>query len=235
MVMIDRQADWHTHSDISDGADPPGAMLAAARAANLATWGLSDHVRSDTTWVPDYVAMVKALDSATPDVKCAVETKIVDVTGALDLPKDLRGLDYLLIADHQFPGPDGPIHPNEVRDRIRRGRVSPADVIEQLLRATTAAVRSSPLPAIVAHLFSVLPKCGVSPDLVTADLLADLGAACLASDAAVEANEKWRCPTPAALTSLAALGVRITAGSDAHRAADVGRWTYRPELQAVTT
>ncbi|MEO5746234.1 MAG: PHP-associated domain-containing protein, partial [Terracoccus sp.] len=54
--------------------------------------------------------------------------------------------------------------------------------------------------------------------------------AALETDSAVEINEKWRCPSPRSLSHLAARGVRLTAGSDAHRAGEVGRWSYLVEV-----
>ncbi len=53
-----------------------------------------------------------------------------------------------------------------------------------------------------------------------------LAEACRGVDAAVEVNEKWACPSVASVDRLEALGVRLLAGSDAHRAADVGRYSY---------
>ena len=228
--MIDPGADWHTHSNVSDGVDDPAAMAEAAAAAGLASWGLSDHVRADTTWLQDYVRTVRGLRVDGLDVRCGVESKILTSNGALDLPRELPGLDFLLIADHQFPGADGPVHPSRVSQQIAAGSLSPSDAVAQLVRATCEAVLRSPLPPIVAHLFSLLPKCGLSEDLVGGQELDELAAACLSAAAAVEANEKWRCPSARVLSQLHARGVRLTAGSDAHRAEDVGRWSYLDEI-----
>ncbi|PRZ44033.1 putative hydrolase [Antricoccus suffuscus] len=228
--MIDRGVDWHTHSSISDGADSIEVMAAAARDAGLHTWGLSDHVRAGTTWLPDYIGQVRALRIDGLNIKCGVEVKIMDTAGRLDLPSGIEELDYLLIADHQFPGPTGPLHPDAVRASLGSGELTPALAVEQLVGATAAAVRAAPRPAILAHLFSILPKCGLDESAVSDQLLDELAGACLATDTAVEANEKWRCPSARVLTGLAARGVRLTAGSDAHRAADVGQWAYVHEV-----
>lgn len=228
--MIDLGVDWHTHSSTSDGADSIELMAAAARDAGLHTWGLSDHVRADTTWLPDYITQVRALRIDGLDIKCGVEVKIMDTAGRLDLPSGIDELDYLLIADHQFPGPSGPLHPDAVRAALNAGDLTPPGAVEQLARATAAAVRSSPRPAILAHLFSILPKCGLDESAASDELVDELASACVATDTAVEANEKWRCPSAGVLARLASRGVRITAGSDAHRAADVGQWTYVHEV-----
>lgn len=227
--MIDTGADLHTHSIQTDGADDMATMAAAAVDAGLHTWGLSDHVRASTTWLPQYVDSVRALRCESLQIRCGVEAKILDRTGRLDLPTSLPVLDYVLIADHQFPGVDGPEHPDVVRDLLATGRTTASAVLEQLVVATAAAVTSSPYPPIVAHLFSLLPKCGLAEQDVPGELVDELTAACLAVDAAVEVNEKWRCPSADVLARLHGRGVRLVAGTDAHRAADVGRFSYLHE------
>lgn len=237
-ILVDAAADWHTHSTTSDGADPLEAMLAAALSARLHLWGASDHVRESTTWVPEYWATMRRLaqrpaaQESGLTVRCGVEVKMMDSRGRLDLPPQLPELDYVLIADHQFPGTNGPEHPSAVRQRVADDPAAAAGAITTLIEATCAAVASSPAPAIVAHLFSVLPKCGLDEAQVTSAHLDRLAGACVAADAAVEINEKWRCPEPRVIRALAAAGVRITAGSDAHRAADVGRWSYLDRVRA---
>lgn len=228
-MTIDEGTDWHTHSTTSDGADSLADMVAAGVTAGLHTIGLSDHVRTSTTWLPDYVRTVRALPTDGIRVRCGVEVKMLDSGGRLDLPVELPDLDYLLVADHQFPGDDGPVHPGVVAAAVAAGDLASQDAIEQIVSATCAALRASPYPAIVAHPFSLLPKCGLDEADVSAELLDALASAVLAADAAVEINEKWRCPSSRSVAHLAARGVRLTAGSDAHRTAEVGRWSYLRE------
>lgn len=234
MTVVDYGSDLHTHSSQTDGADPMDAMADAALAAGLHTWGLSDHVRSDTTWLPDYTRAVRGLRREGLVIRCGVEAKILDVGGRLDLPERLPELDYVLIADHQFPGDAGPQHPSVMREALESGSLTASDMVAQLVHATAAAVRLSPFPAIVAHLFSLLPKCGVDESDVTDEAIGELAAVCLSADAAVELNQKWRCPSARVVARLDAAGVRLVAGSDAHRAADVGRFTSPPETVATS-
>ncbi|WP_299519124.1 PHP domain-containing protein [uncultured Serinicoccus sp.] len=229
--MIDTGADWHTHSTTTDGHDPLADMVGAGAAAGLHTIGLSDHVRASTDWLPDYVREVRGLaDSAPLTVRCGVEVKILDATGRLDLPAELPPLDYLLVADHQFPGPDGPVHPDRVRALLEEGVWDAASALDMLVTATARALAASPVPPDLAHLFSLLPKCGLDEQQVSDEHLDALADACLATGGWVEANEKWRCPGIPALAHLARRGVALSAGSDAHRAADVGRWDYVPAV-----
>jgi putative hydrolase len=227
---MDRTADWHTHSCLTDGADEPERMARAAAVSGLTTWGLSDHVRSDSTWVPEYIQRVRQLHVEDLIVRCGVEAKIMDVRGRLDLPNGLAGLDYVLIADHQFPGAGGPISPHEIRVGLANGDLEASAVIEQLVDATLAAAMACPFPPILAHLFSLLPKCGLSEDDISADALGRLVTGSQGIGVRVEVNEKWRCPSPRVLRRLVEAEVELTAGSDAHRYQDIGMHSYLDEV-----
>lgn len=232
-VLDSPDVDWHTHSDLTDGADSPAAMADAAARADLAGWGLSDHVRADSTWVDGYVTTVRALRRGDLQIFCGVEAKLLDRAGHLDIPPRLPHLDHLLVADHQFPGDDGPVSPATVRSWLDAGRLSVADVVDTVVDATCAGLGRSPAPAIVAHLFSLLPKLGLDERDVTDEHRSALAAACVATDSAVEVNEKWVCPSAETVRRLREAGVRIVRGSDAHRAGDVGRHAHWDDVVAT--
>ncbi len=208
-------------------------MADAAVASGLSTWGISDHVRASTPWVAEYALAARAIRREGLEIRCGVEAKILDGSGRLDLPLRLPALDYVLVADHQFPGTAEPRHPAAVRSDLEARRLAAADVVSDLVEATAVAVRRSTVPPIVAHLFSLLPKMGLSERDVTADHLHAIAQACLESGGAVEVNEKWRCPSPAVVAFLAGAGVPITRGSDAHRLEDVGARAYFDDVVAA--
>ena len=54
-------------------------------------------------------------------LRCGIEAKLLDTTGALDLPPEIDGVDAIYAADHQVPLAEGPTHPREVRERIAAG------------------------------------------------------------------------------------------------------------------
>ena len=77
-----------------------------------------------STWVPEYVAEIARVRRAAPiEVVCGVEAKILDVKGTVDLPPDLRGVEQVVVSDHQFPTRSGPVTPSEMRRRIEAGEV----------------------------------------------------------------------------------------------------------------
>jgi putative hydrolase len=230
-VVLER--DLHTHTTFSYGRGSPAETVAAAVAAGLAEVGISDHVRAGTDWLPGYTAAVRAVAARAPlPVSCGVEAKILDTAGRIDLPADLTGVEYVLLADHRVPLPGGPADPADVRDAVAAGRLTAAAVIGFVVEATVRALAAAPRPAGLAHLFSVLPKAGLAEDDVPADAVRALAAACRSAAAWVELNEKWRCPSPRVARLLRAEDVVLCGGSDAHAPDAVGRWAYARELAA---
>lgn len=182
-------------------------------------------MRADTTWVPAFASAVSEY-RATPGIRilAGVEAKILDTAGNLDLPADLpsmAGVDLVLIADHQFPGERGPIHPNQMRAAIEEGEMTAATVIECLAMAIMRAFGSA-RGSLLAHPFSLLPKMGLREEQIPGPLLTDMAIAAKRAGAMIEVNEKWRCPQPRTVAVLARTGVHLVAGSDSHHCRNVG-------------
>lgn len=225
--------DHHVHSTFSDDAvSTPEENLAAAARAGLTTIRMVDHVRASTTYVPELVAALRALPPVEGlRVLTGVEAKILDATGAIDAPPEVLaalgrpdGVDRVLLADHQYPGPEGPLGPAAVRALLADG-LPAAEVVEALVVATVRAVRRAGR-AQLAHPFSLLPKVGLTEDDVGDDLLDALAEAVVATGTPVEVNEKWRCPGPRVLARWRDAGVLLVASSDAHVADDVGAYRW---------
>ncbi|GGM17080.1 PHP domain-containing protein [Nakamurella endophytica] len=222
------RGDHHVHSTFSDdGHSTPEENLAAAAVAGLTDLLMVDHVRVSTTYLPGFVAEVRRLTRpAGLRVRVGVEAKILDAAGTVDAPPEVlagrAGLDAVLLADHQFPGPDGPASPRVVLERRAAG-LAAADIVDTLVLATGRAVHRVPGPQL-AHLFSLLPKIGLDETAVTDEHLTALVADLLATGATVEVNEKWACPGPRVVAALRAAGVPLVASTDAHHSRDVGRY-----------
>lgn len=239
--------DYHVHSTFSDdGASTLAENVQAAVERGLRTLCLADHVRRDTAWVPRFAAAVDEYRGqhgrlAGLRVLAGVEAKIWDGSGRLDLPAALDGIDVVLIADHQFPADNGPVHPDEVRSAIEYGGMTAAEAIERLCAATARALPAGTQASggrggvLLAHLFSLLPKIGLDETMVPDAMLADLAKRVAHAGALVEVNEKWSCPSPRTAAALARAGVRLVAGSDSHHCRDIGRYDrwVRPALSAA--
>lgn len=221
--------DWHIHSTFSDDAESTLAEnVAAAAARGLREIRLIDHVRTDTTWVPEFLAAVRALEvPASLRIHTGVEAKILDASGTLDIPADLtvgpEGVDGIVIADHQFPGPDGPWSPSRAAAALADG-LSAADAVATLVNATIAAMERAGGDAQLAHPFSILPKIGLDERDIGDELLRDWAEAAARTGTRIEVNEKWGCPSPRAVRAARAAGATLVASTDSHRADDVGRY-----------
>lgn len=233
--------DFHVHSTFSDdGASTLAENVETAQERGLSTLCLADHVRRDTAWLPEFLGAVSAYRRlAGLAVLSGVEAKVLDASGQLDLPPGLHGrhadadadasegLDLVLIADHQFPGEGGPVHPARLRTAIEQRELTPQEAIEQLVKATVRAaahVKKMGIRPLVAHLFSLLPKSGLAEDQAPQPLLRELAAGLASSEAIAEVNEKWRCPSARTIGALRTAGVPIVAGSDSHHCRDIGRY-----------
>jgi putative hydrolase len=226
--------DFHVHSTFSDDAvSTISENIAAASARGLHELRLVDHVRQDTAWVPQFLAAIRA--ERVPDgltVHTGVEAKMLDSRGTLDIPADLvigeGGVDVVLIADHQFPGLDGPWSPRETRERLDAG-LSAEDALDILISATIAAMEL-PVAGQLAHCFSILPKIGLDESELSDQHLTAWASAAARTGTIVEVNEKWACPGPRAITEARLAGVRLVASTDSHLASDVGRYDRIIEL-----
>lgn len=216
--------DHHVHSTFSDDAiSTLEENVAAAHAAGLTTLRLVDHVRRSTSWVPEYLAAVRAL--RVPQgltVVTGVEAKILDVAGELDIPPLPAGIDRILIADHQFPGASGPLGPTEVRERLAEGWAA-EDALDDLVTALVHTMQRYPGNQL-AHCFSILEKVGLSEDQLGEERL-ELWARTVANtDTLVEVNEKWGGPAPASIVALRRAGATLVASTDSHRAENIGKY-----------
>jgi len=224
--------DMHVHSTFSDGRHTVEANAETAAERGLRRLGCVDHVRADTSWVPDFARHVRRVAGCMPvTLEVGVETKLLDARGRLDLPpaRDLTGVEAIYVADHQVPWKDGVLQPREVRRRLQLGRLDRADVIEMLVVATRDAMRRHER-VVLAHLFSVLPKCRIHEDEVPLDLVDELARTAAATGAEIEIDERWRCPSHRVAGRFALAGVPIRASTDSHRRETIGRYEYVSEV-----
>ncbi|MDH4066486.1 MAG: PHP domain-containing protein [Acidobacteriota bacterium] len=226
ILGLDMSQDMHVHSTFSDGASTIADNVAHAASMGLTRFCSVDHVRADTSWVPDFVSAVRQAASLAPlQVFAGVEAKLLDRSGTLDLPADRDGIDYVFIADHQVPLADGPHHPASVRADLKAGRLQSGTVVASLVEATIGALEAHP-GSVIAHLFSILPKLGLSEADVSGELVGRLASAALRTGAILEISERWRCPSLQVALAFHDYGVPIVCSTDSHRTATIGRYDY---------
>jgi putative hydrolase len=223
---VNLRQDMHVHSTFSDGRDPVEGNVAEAEALGLTELTCVDHVRADTEWVPEYLAAVRRVGARTDvELRCAIEAKLMDTDGALDLPERIAGVDAVYAADHQVPLADGPNHPRDVRARLERGDLTAEEVVGALVAATAKAL-DRPQAVVIAHFLSILPKLGLDESDVPDDMLDALAAETAHTGQRIEISERWRCPSAATLRPFARRGVPILLSTDSHRRDTIGRYDY---------
>lgn len=231
MALIPLDEDLHVHSTFSDGVDTVEQNLAAATALGLRALGCVDHVRRDTTYVPDYVRAVSALRATTPiEMSIGIEAKILDAQGTLDLPEpgSIDGIDYVYVADHQFPDPEGPTSPRRVREALANGERDADLVLEGLVDATIATMQkySGSHRLVLAHLFSIVPKMGLSEAQISDELVGRLVSEASRTRTIIEISERWACPSARVTRAALRAGVEIRVSTDSHRSSDIGKYEY---------
>jgi len=218
--------DMCVHSTFSGGANTIEENVGEAERIGLTELTCVEHVREDTKWVPAFVAAIRDSRKRTPIVlRCAVEAKILDIYGCLDLPAELDGIDAVYAASHQAPSPDGPMNPRSTRERIEAGELDPQMVLRWIASGTAAAV-SHHEHLVIAHLFSVLPKLGLEQGEIPPDLVDSLAIAAAESNARVVVDEHWRCPAVRTLRPFLRHGVPLLLGSGSYDGETVGRYDY---------
>jgi putative hydrolase len=224
--MPESRQDMHVHSTFSDGANSIEENVAEAESLGLLELGCVDHVRLDTDWVPSYAAAVAALRERTAvRLRCGIEAKLLDTSGALDLPEPCPGVDAIYAADHQVPLADGPHHPREVRAALDARDVSPEEIVSAVVASTAAALQSHD-GVVIAHFFSILPKLRLDESDVAETPLRELARAAAASGGRIEISERWRCPSARTLRPFAEHGVPILLSTDSHRRETIGRYEH---------
>jgi putative hydrolase len=224
--VIELSQDMHVHSRFSDGRDTIEQNVAEAERLGLLDLGCVDHVRVGSEWVAEYVAATRKADAATPvALRCAVEAKLLDTAGNLDMPAELHGVDAVYAADHQVPLPDGPHTPREIKAMLINGVLSSTEVLESIVTSTAGALARYQL-VVIAHLFSVLPKIGLDEEGVPQDLLEHLATVAKETGAQIEISERWSCPSARTLRPFLQREVPLLLSTDSHRSDTIGRYKY---------
>jgi histidinol phosphatase-like PHP family hydrolase len=227
-LMVERalNKDMHVYSTFSDGQNTVEENVAEAERLGLKEIVFADHVRSDSKWIPDYVAAVKECGEHTAIVlHCAVEAKILDIYGRLDLPRKLIGVEAVYVVSHQAPSPDGPMNPRSTRERIEVGELDPQVVLRWMVAGTAAALLRHE-DVVIGHLFSALPMLGLGEGDVPPELVDSLVIAAVESNARILVDEDRRCPAPGTLWPFLRHGVPVLLGTGSRNRETIGCYDY---------
>jgi putative hydrolase len=231
--MLNLREDMHVHSTVSDGKNTLEENLAEAEALSLTRFGCVEHVRLDTSWVPEYVARVqRARTQLGLEIWTGVEAKLLDQSGTLDMPQELTGVHRVYVADHRFPLGHACYRPIEIKQKLESGELTQAKCFDVLVESTLGAIERYP-NLVIAHLFSILPKLGVCEADVPRAAIAELARACVASGTLIEVDERWRSPSAETVKIFVEHGVPVLCSSDAHRRENIGRYTHNAAVASA--
>jgi putative hydrolase len=218
--------DMHVYSTFSGGQNTIEENVAEAERVGLEEIVFADHVRSDSAWVPAYVAASRECREQTSvALHCAVETKILDIYGRLDLPRGPMGVDAVYVVSHQAPSPDGPMNPRSTCERIEAGELDPQLILRWMVNGTAAALHSHE-HVVIAHLFSALPTLGLAESDVPPELIDSLAIAAAESDSRILVDERRRCPTARTLRPFLRHGVPVLLGTGSNTRETIGRYDF---------
>ncbi len=219
--------DMHIHSRFSDGKATIQENVEQALRRGLTRICCVDHVRRNTPWVPEFVAEVHQAQRNNPTIPlyCGLEAKILNQSGALDLPDSIAGADYIYAADHRFPLGDECYSPEEIRERLKNKSLTEAGAIASLVEATRNAMLRRPA-LVLAHLFSILPKVHLDESAVSDAQLQELARTARLTGATIEVDERWRCPSLRTTAAFHKLGVPVICSTDSHSLETVGNYIY---------
>lgn len=227
---ISLKEDMHVHSTYSDGVNSLEENIKQAESVGLKRFCCVDHVRRDTDWLGKFVSHVNQLKEKTNvQVFTGVETKLLNIHGDLDMPLDLQGIDYIYVADHQFPMLNNCLHPKEVRQMIQQGKLTPEVAIAILCQATMNTMRRYQ-NVVIAHLFSILPKIGLNEEQVPKALLQQMAETAKRFNVKIEIDERWKCPTYRTVSYFKSQNVPIWFSTDSHRKETIGQYNYNAEV-----
>ncbi len=110
LTSVDLNVEFQIHTNQTDGQSTIAEILEIAQARGLAAVALTEHVRKDTTWFPQFSADVRAEAQRYQELAVYVgcEAKALDTAGALDISDEIREqCDVVLGSVHRFPGKNG--------------------------------------------------------------------------------------------------------------------------------
>lgn len=101
--------DFHIHTNFTDGRMDIPSAVKRAEYEGLSCIAFTDHARHESTYVPEYVAAIKAIRKTTSlKIYIGLEVKIKDFEGNLDISHDdEKLLDFVSGSFHRYPARDG--------------------------------------------------------------------------------------------------------------------------------
>jgi putative hydrolase len=205
--------DGHLHTSWTDGTPTVLEAHAAARRAGLSAMLYSEHSRKTSTdWFADFAAEVRALPSDECRAWVGTEVKVETQGGEIDTCPAISDLcDLIVVSVHRFPSASG--------EPVPFSDVSPEEGEARELQLSLAAM-DNPLMDILGHPMGMTTtRFSTTPSDDTYQALMEKAAR---TRVVFEINASYHADPGKLLDMARDCGTRISLGSDAHVANDIG-------------
>jgi putative hydrolase len=212
--ISDTYDDLHIHSAWSDGANSIAEIVQEARLKNLRVIAITDHVRQESTYFPDYCAEIRKMGSSDLPILVGFEAKIRDFQGDLDVSGEVRRMSDIQIGSvHRFPMGRKLLFPKDLGKRICQ---------EVELELSIAAIRKQQM-GVLGHPGGMSLKAfGEFPVEFFREIIAE----CSRNDIAFELSSTYHAGIYDDLQLLLQkYNPYVTFGSDAHTLEEIGKWS----------
>jgi putative hydrolase len=207
--------DFHTHTKYSDGKASLFEVVEAAEAKRLSAVAITDHGPHLSVGIlPEKIeSMIREVEivreNAQIPVLCGMEANVINQTGDIDLDeKTLKKLELLIISIHKL------VPSEEVWD--------PSSLAREYLTSILNAMKHTPAD-VVAHPFQLHQNLA---RYLSLDEIKEFAGVAADREIAVEINSKYLLPDEDFIKICLEAGAKISFGSDAHTAAEVGRLSW---------
>jgi len=210
----DIYADLHIHSVWSDGANSIVEIVQEARAKHLKIIAITDHIRRESTYFPDYCTEIRKMGSSNLQILAGFEAKIRDFEGNLDVSDEVLGMSDLRIGSvHRFPIGRKLLSPKELGKRICQ---------EVELELSIAAIKRRQMD-ILGHPGGMsLKEFGEFPMKFFREIIVE----CLHNGIVFELNSTYHAGLFGDLRPmLQEHNPYVSFGSDAHTLEEIGKWS----------
>lgn len=221
MVAFDkinlRKYDFHVHSNYTDGISSIEANVQQAIKRGLEGIAIIEHVRRESSWLNDYFSDIEVCREKFPNIKIysGVETKVIDLSGNLDMPPSITDrLDLILGAVHRLPASFEEYRFAEVN------KLADEEIVHFYEEALIALI-SNPIVDIVAHPFLFLRERGLDLGI---DGEKRIVGVLKQHNKVIEVNARHNTPSKDFIALCLREGIQLCLGSDAHSAEEVGKF-----------
>lgn len=220
-IARDAPVDYHLHTHWTDGTASAHTMALTAQARGIRAILFSEHIRHTSDFFPAFQAQARALEIKGVTIFVGVESKTLDHDGTLDLTLEVAKLCDALVASVHSP-------PAYVKGASSWSNYNAAEAVQLEFELAMGIVTRSRAHILAHPMGMSIARFGARP----IHELRALARACAEYDKVFELNPRYCADVPAWLEIVTMAHCKISFGSDAHRADDVGKaWEVFAQTQ----